>query len=236
MNLSIVIPCYNEAQSIPLIIETCKKTIHNDAEVEYILVNNGSADNTKEVLDNLLSGDQKIFKVVHVSKNQGYGYGILQGLAHASGEALAWTHADLQTDPADVIKAFEKYKIVIEENKGIVKGGRINRNPIDQFFTFGMSVITQIYLKQWLSDINAQPKIFSRTFYNEWASKAPYDFSLDLFLLYTANKGKLDIHVFPVHFLKRKYGVAKGGGTFKGKIKLIKRTLAYIKTLASNIK
>ena len=43
--------------------------------------------------------------------NKGYGFGILQGLAVAEGRILSWTHADLQTDPKDVVLAYELYKV-----------------------------------------------------------------------------------------------------------------------------
>ena len=46
-------------------------------------------------------------RVVTVPVNLGYGHGILSGLREAKGDYLAWTHADLQTDPADVVKAWE---------------------------------------------------------------------------------------------------------------------------------
>ena len=65
-------------------------------------------------------------------------------------------------------------------------------------------------------------------FYESNFKNAPLDFSLDLFLLTKTNK----IKTVDVFFHKRKHGEAKGGGTMKGKWKLIKRTISYINKLS----
>ena len=64
---------------------------------------------------------------------------------------------------------------------------------------------------------------------------APHDFSLDLYVLFVANKLKIPIKNYPVFFSKRKFGIAKGGGSLKGKYKLIKRTFMYIIELRKDI-
>ncbi|NKW80864.1 glycosyltransferase family 2 protein [Ochrobactrum pecoris] len=120
MKLSIAIPCYNEALNIPLIVTRLREIIVGRDDVEVLLVDNGSKDNTADVLRRELQEGDAI-RVITVPVNQGYGYGILRGLEAASGEVLAWTHADMQTDPRDVLIAFDLYK----EHAGqkiIVKG------------------------------------------------------------------------------------------------------------------
>ena len=105
MKLSIVVPCYNEEQNIPLILERFNSVINRD-DIEVILVNNGSKDNSQNVIDELLP-KYKFARTTLVEINQGYGYGILQGLKVTNGEYIGWTHADMQTDPKDVIKALD---------------------------------------------------------------------------------------------------------------------------------
>jgi hypothetical protein len=183
----------------------------------------------------LLGQENSTFwKSVYVPINKGYGFGILQGLVVAEGRILSWTHADLQTDPKDIVLAYELFKVELESNHCIVKGERKGRNLFDNIFTGGMSLISSLLLKQKLWDINAQPKIFHRDFMNH-LKKAPYDFSLDLYVLFVANRIKISIKSFPVFFSKREFGEAKGGGTIKGKFKLIKRTLGYIVELRKDI-
>ena len=106
IDLSIVLPCYNEAGNIPSIIDAFYKALPKSIQTEIILVNNGSTDNTKAVLKKSLSRFQKgPFKVINIPKNKGYGHGILSGLDAASGQVLSMTHADMQTPPEDVFKA-----------------------------------------------------------------------------------------------------------------------------------
>ena len=173
------------------------------------------------------------YKVVTITNNIGYGNGILQGLQQATAKVLAYTHADMQTNPFDILKAYQLY--TNSNNKlTIVKGKRTNRNWLDAIFTYGMELYSNYKLRTKLNDINAQPKLFSQAFFNKIKANAPLDFSLDLYLLY---KAKLmgTIIDFPVVFAKRQYGVAKGGGTLKGKWKLIKRTLKYINELQQQL-
>lgn len=234
--LSVVIPCYNEEKNIPLIVNRLEELIENRADIEILLVNNGSTDNSKSVLETITNGLDKI-NIVDVPINKGYGFGILEGLKDAKGDVLSWTHADMQTDPKDVFKAYDLYLESIDrENKEVfIKGKRKNRNKFDQFFTWGMQVLASIQLKEPLNDINAQPKLFSREFYNSIKEDAPYDFSLDLYFLYHAKK-RCRIYEVPVVFADRIHGEAKGGGTFKGKLKLIKRTLLYMSSLKKRIR
>jgi hypothetical protein len=93
-----------------------------------------------------------------------------------------------------------------------------------------MQVIVFFVLRVYLSDINAQPKIFPRRFYDDiFKKEAPSDFSLDLFLLYQAKQNNYEIVSFPVEFRKRQLGTAKGGGgSLKNRWKLIKRSYDYI--------
>ena len=228
MKLSIVVPCYNEAENIPLILERFDEVIKTD-EVEVILVNNGSTDNSAEVLDELLP-NYCFARTVFVPVNQGYGYGILQGLNDAEGDYIGWTHADMQTDPADVLKALDI--INNSEDKNIyVKGNRKGRPAFDQFFTWGMGIFETIYFKTPMDDINAQPNIFPKGFYEGW-DNPPYDFSLDLFAVYTAKKAGLFVVRFPVLFPERIHGESKWNNDgLKSKWKFIKRTLQFSKKL-----
>ena len=228
MKLSIVVPCYNEADNIPLILERFDEVIKTD-EVEVILVNNGSTDNSAVVLDELLP-NYSFARTVFVQVNQGYGYGILQGLNAAEGDYIGWTHADMQTDPADVLKALD----IINNSKDkniYVKGSRKGRPAFDQFFTWGMGIFDTIYFKTPMDDINAQPNVFPKGFYEGW-DNPPYDFSLDLFAVYTAKKAGLLIVRFPVLFPERIHGESKWNNEgLKSKWKFIKRTIQFSKEL-----
>lgn len=223
--LSIVVPCYNEAGSVSGLLEAYAAAI-NRADIEVVLVNNGSTDNTRDVLEGLQSKYIHFLKVVTVEKNEGYGYGIVSGLKAASGEFIGWTHGDLQTPPSDILKALD---IIELENKNeflFMKGKRKGRPLFDNFFTAGMSIFETLYFRTALFDIFAQPNIFHRNFFATWENP-PKDFALDLYVLYTAKKQGLKIIRFPVYFLARKYGQSSWNTGLSGRWKFIKRNVSF---------
>jgi hypothetical protein len=179
--------------------------------------------------------------VVTVEKNIGYGYGILTGLRAANGDILSVTHADRQTDPMDVLKALDLFhkNLHSETSEGslLVKGYRKNRRPMEAFFSWGMGFLSSIALGTRLTEINAQPKLFSKSFFDNIEKDAPHDFSLDLYFLYHAKKAGRIID-FPVYFAKRVAGEAKGGSgsSWKVRWKLMKRIFKYIFELSNKVK
>lgn len=228
MKLSIVVPCYDEAENIPLILERFAEVIRRD-DVEVVLVDNGSKDNSPAVLKELLP-KYSFARTIRIEENQGYGYGIVQGLKACTGEFIGWTHADMQTDPADLMKALN----IIEENnsdeKIFVKGNRKGRPLFDQFFTSGMSIFETLYMGVKLYDVNAQPNVFSRKFFETWKNP-PKDFALDLYALYMAQKAGLHIKRFDVVFPKRIHGESHWNSGLASKWKFIKRTIGFSRKL-----
>jgi len=232
--LSLIIPCYNEAESIPQLLKRCDKLSNEVEDIEIVIVDNGSTDNTPEVLGKLIAPLSSV-KVVRVEVNRGYGYGILSGLKKAEGEILGWTHADMQTDPIDVLKGLDYFKIESNSDQLFVKGKRHNRPIVDVFFTIGMAIFETFLLRRFMWDINAQPTMFHRKFFLSWNSP-PDDFSLDLYAYYTAKKMGLKICRFPVFFGKRAHGMSHWNVGFVSKYKFIKRTLIYSFDLHRRIK
>lgn len=225
MKLSITIPCYNEAENIPLLLGKFASSITDEA-IEVILVNNGSTDGSEAVLEKLLPS-YPFARTVPVPVNRGYGYGILQGLKSAQADFIGWTHADMQTDPADVLRAYHLLEDAEWNENIFVKGNRRGRSLFDRFFTGGMSLFETLYLGRRLYDINAQPNIFSRSFFESWQNP-PDDFSLDLYALYMARGAGVDIRRFDVMFPPRIHGESHwNNGTLKAKWKFIRRTLDF---------
>lgn len=235
--ISIILPCYNERDNLVVLFERLDLLVKASDEIEIVLVNNGSNDGSDIVFEQEVLGRSKeIFKIVHVKENKGYGFGILSGLRAAKGNVLAVTHADRQTDPMDVLKAYEIYRSKGDLNL-LIKGFRKNRKIAEAVFSYGMGLLASIVLGIRLTEINAQPKLFSKSFFDTYENDAPNDFSLDLYLLYQAKKHGQIID-FPVYFSKRVAGEAKGGSgsSFKVKWKLIKRSFSYIFELKKQLK
>lgn len=231
MIFSLVIPCYNEASGLPLLLERCAKIVE-PGRCEIILVDNGSTDDTPRILKEKLPSYLGC-RSVRVEVNRGYGFGILSGLRAAEGDILGWTHADMQTDPLDVVcgmDLFERYGC-----HQFVKGLRYGRPAGDAFFTMGMSAFESILLRRPLWDINAQPTMFSRQFFLTWRDP-PHDFSLDLYAYYMAVCAGLPIRRFPVRFGERAYGVSHWNVDWKAKARFIRRTVAYSLELRNKLR
>jgi glycosyltransferase involved in cell wall biosynthesis len=225
MKLSIIVPCYNEAKNIPLILEKFASIIKTP-NIEILFVNNGSKDTSHEVFNQMIS-KYSFAKVIKIEINQGYGFGITSGLCEAKGEYIGYMHADMQTDPADPIKAFEIIERQPNPRNCFVKGNRKGRPLFDQFFTMCMSLFETIYLGTKLWDINAQPNIFHRSFFDNIKHNCPKDYSLDLYFLYMANKKKLNVIRFDVMFQDRIHGSSNWNTGLASKWKFIKRTIEF---------
>ena len=105
IDYSLIIPFFNEEKNIPLVIKRIKKIYKKSKNLEFILVNNGSNDNSEIVFKKNLNKKDKRIKYFKIKKNIGYGYGIKYGLKKSKGKYIGWTHSDMQTDPIDILKS-----------------------------------------------------------------------------------------------------------------------------------
>lgn len=221
--LSLVIPCFNEAQNLPLLLRRLDEVIDRD-DVEVLLVDNGSADETPRILAEATS-ERPFLKNVRVQVNQGYGFGILSGLGAARGEILGWTHADMQTDPGDALEGLALIERSPERDL-FVKGRRYGRPAADVLFTVGMAGFESLLLGRAMWDINAQPTLFPRRFFESWRTP-PNDFSLDLYAYYQAKLQGLAVRRFPVRFGERAHGLSHWNVDWRAKLRFIQRTMRY---------
>ena len=190
---------------------------------EVVLVDNGSTDDTPRLLAELLDPADERVRSVRVDPNEGYGWGITQGLAATRAPIVGWTHADLQTDPADALRALPA---VEAGGKVFVKGRRYGRPLGDRVFTAGMSAFETVLLRTRLSDINAQPTMFSRSLLDDWGTP-PKDFALDLFAMHTAARQGYAVRRFAVVFAPRRFGTSSWNVDFASKRRFIKRTVDF---------
>jgi glycosyltransferase involved in cell wall biosynthesis len=225
---SLVIPCYNEAAGLPELVRRCR-WVATEGRGEVVLVDNGSSDATEDVLEAELGpadGEGRDgVRWVQVPVNQGYGHGITSGLAVARAPIVGWTHADLQTDPADVLRALPLFGDT-DGRPVLVKGRRYGRPVADRVFTAGMSAFETALLRRPLRDINAQPTLFSRQLLDDWGTP-PADFSLDLFALYSAARHGFAVRRLPVVFAQRKFGTSSWNTDLAAKRRFVRRTVDY---------
>lgn len=108
--LSVVIPCYNEAAVLPLLRERlCQNLSRLDGVWEVILIDDGSNDDTFHQLSAMHAADQR-FKVISFSRNFGHQTAVYAGLSYASGDFVAVMDADLQDPPEFLLTCIEKLK------------------------------------------------------------------------------------------------------------------------------
>ena len=224
-DLSLVIPCYNEEKNIKELLYQVSK-LENKLNLEVIIVNNGSTDNSASVIDS----EKKIIKnlkIITVKKNIGFGHGVKEGIKNATSNLVSYAHGDLQTDLEDVYKAYKFFISSNLENK-YIKGSRKKRSALDMLFTFFMSLINSILFRKILHDIHGQPNLFEKSLIKNF-DFLPDDMSLDLYMMLNAKINNYKIIRFNVNFLKRKFGV----GANENLIKKIKYSLH---SLASSLK
>ena len=129
LNLSVVIPLYNEEENILELYQKLKETLNNlHRSYEMIWVNDGSADDSLILLKKICQHDRTV-KVISFRRNFGQTAALSAGFDHARGEVIVTIDADLQNDPEDIAKLLEK----INEGYDLVSGWRYTRK--EPFFT-----------------------------------------------------------------------------------------------------
>jgi len=132
--ISIIIPCYNEEESLPYFYKAIDKvmTKMKDVKFELIFVNDGSKDKTLEILKEYSKEDKRV-KYVSFSRNFGKEAAMLAGLEHSKGDYVAIMDADLQDPPETLEKMYKG----IQEGYDCVGLRRVSRKgepPIRSFF------------------------------------------------------------------------------------------------------
>ncbi len=229
IKFSIILPCYNESENIVEILERFGSIINN-FDTELIVVNNGSEDDTAFILENNIC-KYKFARTVDIPVNIGYGFGIMNGLREAQGNWVGWSHADLQTDPADVVKAINICRNYTEYL--FVKGERSGRSTFARLFSKSMEVFVRIILNKKLTEINAQPNFFNAKLL-DFTNCPPNHWGLDLYFYYIAQKADFSFERIPVLFPDRKAGVSKWNSGFFSRIKFSVKMLMYCFEMKKN--
>jgi glycosyltransferase involved in cell wall biosynthesis len=124
MDLSLVIPVYNEEENLPLLYEAILDPMEKMGRSwEVIFVDDGSQDSSLRVLKELAAKDPEHVRVVVFRRNFGQTAAIAAGIDHTEGETIVLLDADLQNDPADIPMLLEK----LDEGYDVVSGWRKNR-------------------------------------------------------------------------------------------------------------
>lgn len=167
--LSIIIPVYNEEKTIGIVLDKLQKLSIPDIEKEIIVVNDGSGDQSRKIIQEAAKKYNKIRFIEH-EKNKGKGAAVVTGFSYAKGDILLIQDADLEYDPDDIPKLL---KPILSEKEKVVYGTRLrknttlfgkNRTPLP-FHVIGnrfLSLVTSILYGERISDMETGYKVFSK--------------------------------------------------------------------------
>lgn len=158
-NLSIVIPAYNEEESLrfffPSVIAHCRNKNYG-----LIIVNDGSSDGTLNVLEELKKQESFDFTIISHKLNKGYGGALKSGIASCTTQYVITLDADGQHYLEDVDKLLEKMK---ETNADLIIGSRKGQSSASVFRGVGKRIIrlvAKMLMKLSIYDINSGMKLY----------------------------------------------------------------------------
>lgn len=229
MKINLLIPCYNEGESIEILYEKIKQFNENHKlDINFFILDNGSTDDTSQKL-NLLKSNEKI-NFIKLIENKGYGYGIKFGLNEISNaDMVGWFHGDLQFEINNLVKIYEQIEDEMKKGDELLffKGIRYGRNSVSTIFSFLMGIFATLFLRYRFYEINAQPTIFSSNLISK-LDMSPNDFSFDTYIYFLAKKNNFKFLRTKVSFPKREFGQSKWDFGLISKIKFSIKNIKYI--------
>lgn len=205
MDFSLVIPLYNEEEGARRVVEGLVSAF-DEALIDYelVLVDNGSRDRTRQILEDLVKEKGSRIKIVHVPVNQGYGWGIINGLNAATGTFVGYMCGDGQIQPADVIKVFDRVRA---GNCDLAKVRRVARHDglVRKILSRGYNSLFWLWFNVRSLDINGTPKILKRYLLKRF-SPVSKDWFIDAELMIKAKRLNLKVEEVPAQFLRREAG------------------------------
>ena len=121
MKLNVIIPCYNEAGNIELMYEKLTECL-KDIKYELIFINDGSKDETENIIKEIYIKDKKHVRFINFSRNFGKDAAMYAGLTHANAEYTVIVDGDLQQNPSYLLKMLN----FLEENPDYDQVAMIN--------------------------------------------------------------------------------------------------------------
>lgn len=208
MKLSVIIPCYNEANTIEKIIH--KVINQKDINKEIIVIDDCSTDGSRDILK--IFDDKKIIKLILNDLNQGKGYCIKKGIKQATGDIILIQDADLEYEPDD----YKKLLIpILNGNADVVYGSRFIGSEQKRVLFFWHSIgnkfltlMSNMFTNLNLTDMECCYKVFKNEIIKDIELKENrFGFEPEI----TAKISKKDIRIFEVgiKYFGRKYSEGK---------------------------
>jgi len=208
MKISVIIPVFNEETTIKALIDKVLKT---GVANEIIIVDDGSADGTKEILKRVKNGDS--LQVITHEKNKGKGAALRTGLKHITGDIIIFQDADLEYDPAEYE---ELLKPIQDGVADVVYGSRLRGGKPQRAYLFWhklgndfLTFLTNILFNTTISDMETGYKVFHKKAIDSIILKCN-GFSIEPEITAKVLKNKTNrIYEIPISYYGRTYREGK---------------------------
>src|SRR4030095_5610104 len=208
--LSILMPVYNEANTILEILKRIDEVDLGGVRKEVIIVDDGSKDGTREILDELRK--DAAHKIYFHAQNMGKGAALRTALTYATGDIIIIQDADLEYDPAEYA---ELLKPILEGRADVVYGSRLSGAKVARAFNFWhfignklLTLITNVLYNSILSDMETCYKVFrADVIKNLHVKSNRFDFEPEITAKILKRKHKL--YEMPISYYGRDFSEGK---------------------------
>ncbi len=208
MKLSVIIPCYNEINTIEQIISKVQN--FNDLEKEIIVIDDCSNDGTKEILNSEISNS--IDKLITNDKNFGKGYSLRKGISVATGDIIIFQDADLEYDPSEYKNLL---KPILEGKADVVFGSRFTGSGEKRVLYFWhrlanliLTTLSNMFSNLNLTDMEIGYKVFKSEIIKDLNLKENR-FGIEPEITAKIAKKKIRIYEVGVRYFGRTYNEGK---------------------------
>ena len=206
--VSIVVPVYNEINTIDIILEKIEQASFCGLEKEIILVDDMSFDGTREHLKTL----EDKYRIYYHEKNQGKGAAIRTAMEHISGDIMVIQDADLEYDPSDY---HELIQLIVDNRADVVYGSRLTGAKPSRSFMFThwlgnkvLTLTTNILYGATLTDMETCYKAFNTKFLQGIEIKSDrFDFEPEITAKVLKRHARL--YELPISYYGREYSEGK---------------------------
>ena len=158
-SLSILIPVFNEEESLQVLFDELKHDFENNQSIEVIFINDGSSDGSQKLIEKEIA-NHSTWKLINLYRNYGKSVALQSGIDIESGELIATLDADLQDDPKELINLVRELK-----NDDVIVGWKKNRlDPLEKriaskVFNFFIKIFVKCVFPEYFS-----PHMFKKFF------------------------------------------------------------------------